>query len=217
MPGPRCVAEIPPNTPKNDAPGFAGGSSRSHADTFAASGAGFSCGCANAGIVANRMNNAPVILSKAKDLKLRNRVAFRDPSPSARLRMTNGSMNRDLARTVITHLDRDLDVRVLELLELPLRPLDQFNAGPGEKLGDPDLQPLPPIFGKAIAVDVNDRRRAGARTVVDDREGGPRDFCRNRDEHCPRREVDEGLSRAEVRDAMPDGVGRRPRRQRACW
>src|SRR5688572_32491288 len=67
---------------------------------------------------------------------------------------------RDLPRAVLAHPDLDVDVRVLELLEVALRPFDQLQAGAGQQLRDSDLQPLPAVFGEAVGVDVDDRRRA---------------------------------------------------------
>src|SRR5205823_10398802 len=77
---------------------------------------------------------------------------------------------RDLARAVVEHRDRDLDVPVLERRELLLRPLDELHAGAGQELGDPDLQPLAAVIAEAVAVDVDDRRAVRDRILVDDRE-----------------------------------------------
>src|SRR5688572_22891339 len=77
---------------------------------------------------------------------------------------------RDLAGAVVAHGDAHFHVPVLELLELPLRPFDQFHAGAGEHFRDADLQPLAPVFGEPVAVDVDDRRPAAARILVHDGE-----------------------------------------------
>ncbi len=112
-----------------------------------------------------------------------------------------------LARSILPHRDPHLHVRFFELLEVALRPFDQLHAGAGEELGDADLQPFAAVLRQAIAVDVDDRRRAGARVLVHDGERGRGDFVRVGAELRGDRAREKGFARTEVADEMDDGIG----------
>jgi tetratricopeptide (TPR) repeat protein len=76
---------------------------------------------------------------KADEAKAyRAKIGARCPARRQRSR----SAGADLARSVVQHANRDLHVRVFELLEFALRPLDQLDPRLREQLGNADLQPF---------------------------------------------------------------------------
>src|SRR5262249_11332318 len=109
-------------------------------------------------------------------------------------------------RTVVEHLDLYLDVRVLELRERLLRPLDELHARPGQDLGDADLQPFAAVVREAVAVDVDDEWAAGDGVLVDDREGGRGHLAWVGAELRGDGAGQERLAAAEVSDEVDDGV-----------
>src|SRR5688572_14477984 len=113
----------------------------------------------------------------------------------------------DLAGTVVTHPDLDVDVRILEFLERALRPFDELHPRSGQHFRDPDLQPFAAVLRQPIGVDVDDRWAALARVLVNDGERGRRDLERIGAQLRGDGPCEKGLARAEVADEMNDGVG----------
>src|SRR4029079_3656149 len=100
------------------------------------------------------------------------------------------------------------DVRVFELFELALRPLDQLHARAGEHLRNADLEPLAAALGQPVTINMDDRRSAGAWILVDDRERRRAHLERIGTELRRDRTREKRFPRSEVAGEVDDGVGR---------
>src|SRR6202140_1261923 len=139
------------------------------------------------------------------------------PGPSLTLGVTCGPrslcvMQLDCAASVLFPGNANLDMPLLEIGKLALRPLDQLYAGTGEQLRDADLHPLAWPLREAIPVDVNDRLAAQPWVFVDDGEGRRRHLARVGSQFRRDRSRQKRLAGAKVADKVHDDiVGQPPR------